>query len=273
MKHTADFQRTLRYSHIGNVSVDTNGGFIDCLGYQEALAILGVATFTGTDPQVDVKWQETVVDPAVPGQPLASGWADIVGAAHQRVESHLANLVASVNVAASQTLTLLLAGVPPNPARMLITLVDTTPSVTQGSVTITGFRYPDDGGEQAVYGANGDVPVTEVVQFTGAATKRTNTVFKSITSAKTGVVAGVAGTLAFTVLGGAGDETIKIGSDNAGKEVPHIGSINLVNRKRFLRAVTTKGGTTPVAEILAGLVLHGSYRPALHLVPREFRVL
>lgn len=271
MKATADFHRTLRYSHIGNVSTDTNGAAIDCLGFQEALAILGVNTFTGTDPQVDVKWQETIEDPASKGNPLASGWGDITGGAFARVESHLANVVASVNLT-NTTLTQLLT-TPPAPARALITVVDTTPSITQGSVTFVGTRYPVNGAEQSFYGANGDVPVTEVVQFTAAATKRTNTIFKTITSIKTGAVAGVAGTVNFSVLGGAGDETIRVGTDNAGKEVPHLGSFNLLNRKRFLRCVTTKGGTTPVAEILVGLVLHGSYRPSLHLVPREFRVL
>ena len=87
--------------------------------------------------------------------------------------------------------TLTLAAQPDSPRNLTVTIVDTTPGVNAGTVTITGTDV-------------NDAALVEVISIAGGAAVYTGaSVFKSITSI---VVAAAA------VLGGAGDETIKVGS-------------------------------------------------------------
>ncbi len=76
------------------------------------------------------------------------------------------------------------------PRRIIITIVDTTPSIVAGTVTLNGFDSKGD-------------PLVEIVSIAGGAGTYTSTkFFSSVTSVVTSVT---------TVLGGAGDETIKVG--------------------------------------------------------------
>jgi len=98
-------------------------------------------------------------------------------------------IVTSVNLTNT---TLTLAGQPDVPRNITITVTDTTPGITAGTVTVTG---QDAGG----------VTVTETLDLSSALTLTGTKIFGKVTSA---AVAGA------TALGGAGDETIKIGWGN-----------------------------------------------------------
>jgi hypothetical protein len=57
-----------------------NGGFVDTQNFHEALVVLDSGALGGTLPTLAVKVQEAPVDPANPGNPLASAWADVPAA-------------------------------------------------------------------------------------------------------------------------------------------------------------------------------------------------
>jgi hypothetical protein len=68
--------------------------------FLEALVVIDVGALGGTTPSLDVKVQETVVDPAVPGSPLAAGWGDITGALFPQfvTATGAKNLVGRINL-------------------------------------------------------------------------------------------------------------------------------------------------------------------------------
>ncbi len=87
--------------------------------------------------------------------------------------------------------TLTLAAQPDSPRALTVTIVDTTPSINAGTVTIAGTDV-------------NNAALSEAVSIAGgAAVYTTAGVFRSVTSI---IVAGA------SVLGGAGDETIKVGT-------------------------------------------------------------
>lgn len=224
-------------------SLTGNGASIDCLGYDEALAVVSYGQLAGTTPSSVVHWEESAD---------GSSWANITGAVHKAALVDDNDIVASVNLTNT---TLTIAAQPANPSRLLITVTDTTPGITAGTVTITGTRPPS-------FNEFEDQEYTEAVTFTAGAAKRTTGVFKTITSIVTS---------GFTVLGGGGDETVKIGSDNS--NLVHEGSINLINRKRYLRAVNTESGSGVSGAVCAGLfLLSASYRPLNRAIAPEFRI-
>lgn len=271
MQGTAHQEAKLALSVAGLMD-DANGGgaHVDRLrdgpGWDEGLAFLAVGQQGGTDPTLDVKWQEADPSASDPTTPDAATWADIAGAAHKQVlfdDNRIVTVVNLTNIAFT------IAAQPANPSRVTIVIVDTTPSIVAGTVLIVGTRHAD-----KEKGELEDQALSEIVDCAaGAGTYRTTGIFKTVASATAGVVAGVAGTVNFTVLGGAGDETIRIGVDNSSAAVPHVGRLLLRDRKRFLRAHRTKGGTTPTGGVAAGLVLlEAHHKPVHQVIPSEFSV-
>jgi len=257
MKGTAQYHHKVAISAAQLISVaDANGQPIDCLGFAEALLQLFVTPLGGTDPVLDVKWQE--------GDTATGSFADITGAAHKQVLLDDNLVVVSVNLTNT---TLTVAAQPANPARLRFVIVDTTPSITAGTIYVTGTRPP-------VAGEVGNQACSDLINCAaGAGTYYTTNIYASVTAIKTGVVAGVTGTVDFTVLGGAGNETIIAGVDNSGPYVPHIGRINLIGRKRFIRAVPVRGGSSPTGGYVASACLcMGAEFPITPVVPNEFSV-
>ena len=84
-----------------------------------------------------------------------------------------------------------IAGQPDVPRNVVLTVVDTTPSITAGTVTVTGV------------GAYGQTLVETFNCASGAGTYTGNCAFARITTIVTS---------GFTVLGGSGDETFKVGA-------------------------------------------------------------
>jgi hypothetical protein len=174
MKGTADFHSKVEISLAKDDPADANGRAIDCFGAHEALPFVVQATLGGTDPTNDVKWAESPDG--------STSWADITGAAHDQILIDDNKVVTVVDLA-NEVLTL--AAQPASPSRLLITIVDTTPSITAGTVYIVGTRPPQQG-EQ------GSQAATEIVDCSGGAgAYRTTTIFDAVTSITNGVVAGV----------------------------------------------------------------------------------
>lgn len=240
MKHTADFWSDMRISILGNASSDNTGNAIDCKGAEEALCFYVQDTMTGSTPTNIVKWQDSLTT-------TSGDFADITSAVHKTATINLASVVAVVNLT---NVALTILAQPTNPSRLIITVVDTTPGIVAGTITIVGYRPP------TLNEGLSPVAVSETISCAaGAGTYRSTYVYTSVTSITTS---------AFSVLGGAGDETIKVGEDNTGYGQVHLGRINLVNRKRYLRAMNTHGGSA-AGIMMAGLVLFGQrYRPAPH---------
>jgi hypothetical protein len=83
----------------------------------------------------------------------------------------------------------------------------------------------------------------------------------------------VDGTVDFATLGGGGDETITVGVDNSGPRIPHVGRLNLRDRKRYIRAVSAKGGSSQTGGFVAFAVLLSNADPPIEqVIPYEFSV-
>lgn len=240
------------------------GAAIDCLGYDEALLELLTGQFAGTaDPTLAVKWQES--DDAVT-------WADITGAAHSGILFDNNLIVTSVNL--TNALTATLAAQPAKPSRIAVVITDTTSGITTGTVYITGTREAN---EQA--GEVGDQAVAELLTYTSAGTSngktlRTTALFKTVTAVKFGLFTDITGTIDFATLGGSGDETVIVGVDNSGPSVPQTGRLNLANRKRYIAAHSTKGGSSPTGSFVAKAILYKKHKlPVVQIVPVNFNVV
>jgi hypothetical protein len=238
------------------------GSAIDCLGYDEALLELIVGQMGGTDPTLAVKWQES--DDGIT-------WSDITGAAHNQVLLDNNLIVTTVNL--TNGLTATLAAQPAKPSRIIVTVTDTTSGITTGTVYITGTREP-------VAGEVGDQVCVELLTYTSAGTSNgksmtTTTVFKTVTAVKFGLFTDIAGTIDFATLGGSGDETVIVGVDNSGVACPHVGRINLINRKRYIAAHSTKAASgSPTAAFTAKAVLFKAHRlPVKQVIAAEFDVV
>jgi hypothetical protein len=240
------------------------GAAIDCLGYDEALLELITGQFGGTaDPTLIVKWQES--DDGVT-------WADITGAVHPTVLFDNNLIVASVNL--TNALTATIAAQPAKPSRIAVVITDTTSSITTGTVYITGTREAN---EQA--GEVGDQAVAELLTYTSSGTSngktlRTTALFKTVTAVKFGLFTDITGTIDFATLGGSGDETVIVGVDNSGPSCPQVGRLNLINRKRYIAAYSTKGGSSPAGTFVAKAVLTKKHKlPVVQVVPISFNVV
>lgn len=246
MKGTADFHSKVEMSLAVSAASNGTGRAIDCLGYDEALAFAGGSLLGGTDPTVDIIWAESDTE--------TGSFVAITNAVHPQLKSNDNDIVTVVNLTNT---TLTIAAQPVKPGRLTILIVDTTPSITAGTVTITGTRAPK-------AGEVGNQTVSEVVSCAaGAGTYRTSTVWITLTSIVTA---------AFATLGGSGDETIKIGSTNLGNALVQEGRINLNNRKRWLQAQSTVGNS-PTGDIFAGLVLMaGGRKPPKRAVGSVFSI-
>lgn len=245
------------------------GNWIDCQGYAEALCFLETGPYTGTLPTMTTKWREASDDPANPGTPLSSTIVDIAGATFGVVTVVPDRIVAVVNLT---NVALTIAAQPANPSRISVTVTDTTPSIVSGTVTIVGTRPPRNFAE--LTGQNplnaGNQPYTESIDFASfvsGTAKLTTGIFATITSVTCSN---------FAVLGGAGDETIKVGVDNSGPQCPQVGRLNLQSRLRYIQAYTTKGGTSPVGATVLGAVLldasGGAKLPVSQVIPALFNI-
>jgi len=246
MKESADQWLKPMCSVAGTLADTTITGIsIDCKDFEEALAYVQTGQFSGTDPVCTVKWQSS---------PNDSDWTDISGAVHDAVKLDPNLIVVSVDLT---NIALTVAAQPTNPARIQAIVTDSTSTITVGTLTIVGTRPP-------VLGEIGNQAITEALTFTEGATKKTNGYFTTVTSVTAS---------AFATLGGSSDETIVVGTENSGPLTPHMGRLNLTQLPRYLRAVATITGTTPVGEVVASLILSGAQDfPVVPVVPSEFSV-
>jgi hypothetical protein len=190
-------------SFIGPVTGgDLNGSEVDRLGYNQVQAFVAC----------DVLPLDGVIDWKVQGSDTSGGtFADVTGAAGDKITVEDDTIVAAVDLT---NIALTIAAQPSSPARLRIEVVDTTPSITQGDVTIVGTDILDNA-------------LTEVVSYTGGAVKITSGVFKTIESITCSD---------FETLGGASDETIEVGPDNS--TGVHVGALDGTQLPRYLRLVT-----------------------------------
>lgn len=115
-----------------------------------------------------------------------------------------------------------IAGYPDTPRNLTVTIVDTTPSITVGTVTVDGF------------GADGAV-ISEVFNCAAGAGVYTGAkIFGNITAVTSAD---------FSVLGGGGDETIKVGVGNLIGLPTNISASSAVKLIYVIDPVT--GGTIP----------------------------
>lgn len=246
MKYTAHRFGRFELSAAQLISVaDANGRTIDCRGYNEALALLAVGDLAGTDPVLDVKWQESADD---------STWADITSGAHKQVLWDNNKVVVSVDLT---NVALTIAAQPANPSRIQAIVTDTTSGITVGTIYIIGTDVED----------NVQTELLTVAAWSSPTTMTGTKVFKTITSVTAGVHADESSSVDFATLGGSSDETIVVGVNNSGKYCPHIGRFDLTKRMRYLRAVPVRGGTTPTGGYSAGLYLMSKqHSPAIQVV-------
>lgn len=245
-------------------AADAQGGLaIDCRGFEEALLFLDCALTGGTTPTMTAKWRES--------DDGSTAWADITSAAHAVVNVTNDKIVSVVNLT---NIAFTIAAQPVSPSYVTVTIVDTTPSITAGTVTIVGTRPPLTYGEKngiAPVASAGSQAVTEAIDCSaGAGTYYTKGIFDSIVSVTAS---------AFTVLGGSGDETIKVGVDNSGVQgsralIPHLIRLDLVRRKRYIQGYTTKSSSgSPLGYVQMGAVLLASKRlETVPLIPVEANV-
>lgn len=246
MKESADKWLKPMNSVAGNLSDTTITGIsIDTKDFEEALAYVQTGQFSGTSPTCTVKWQDSADD---------STFADITGAVHDQVLLDSVSIVAQVDLT---NIAFTIAAQPTNPARLNIIVTDTTSTITVGDLTIIGTRPP-------VRGESGNQAQTVVKAFTAGATVKTDEYWAAITSITASD---------FATLGGSSDELVEVGVENSGPLTPHAGRLNLSHLKRYIRAVATITGTTPVGEVVASLILSGIKDfPVFHTVPSEFSV-
>jgi hypothetical protein len=197
----------------------------------------------------------------------APAWAAIPLAVDFDLEGPAAstiNCVAQVNLTNAA---LTVVGSPPIPSQIDVVIVDTTPSITVGTVTIVGT------------GTDG-AALTEALDCSaGAGTYPTTAYFATVTSFTPSE---------FATLGGGGDETIE-----AGYQAPELyvypytvsnGKENASGWTPVSIPVTTSGVsttslaavtalTTPFSVVAAGDLLHFSYIPATGNAPQTFERL
>lgn len=154
-----------------------------------------------------------VIDWKVQGGDESDGsdQADLTGAVGDTITVEDDTIVAAVNLTNTE---LTIAAQPSTPSRLRVEIVDTTPSITVGDVTITG---KDEKGND----------VSEVIAYTGGAVKTSVLVYSEVTSIVTSD---------FATLGGGGDETIEVGPDNS--TGVHIGRLDGIMAPRYLSIVS-----------------------------------
>lgn len=141
-------------------------------------------------------------------------------------------IVASVNLTNT---TFTLAHQPDVPRNVTIAVTDTTPSITAGTITVTGLDV------------NGST-ITEVLDLSTGLTLTGTKVFASISSA---VSAGA------TTLGGAGDETIIVGVGSVVgysycSTIPGTGAFNIKTSGSSATVTAATSGQSPFARLAAG---------------------
>ncbi len=246
MKESADKWLKPMCSVAGNLSDTTITGIsIDTKDFEEALAYVQTGQFSGTAPTCTVKWQDSADD---------STFADISGAVHDQILIESTSIVAQVDLT---NIAFTIAASPTNPARLQVIVTDTTSTITVGTLTIIGTRPP-------ARGESGNQAQTVVQMYTQGATNKTDEYWVTVTSITASD---------FATLGGSSDELIDVGVEKSGPLTPHAGRLNLTQLKRYIRAVATITGTTPVGEVVASLILSGVRDfPVFHTVPCEFSV-
>jgi len=185
------------------VASDLTGAVVDTRGFEQIQACVAVDQLP-LDGVVD--WKVQSVDDLAGTNPV-----DLTGAAGDTITVTDDTIVAAVDLVNGAQI---VAASPTNPSRLRIEVVDTTPGITVGDVTIEGL---DQDGKA----------LTEVVLFTAGAIKTTVGIFSQVDEITTAN---------FSVLGGASDETIEVGVDNSSGV--HVGRIDGTQAPRFLRLVT-----------------------------------
>jgi hypothetical protein len=148
-----------------------------------------------------------------------STWAAIAGTAFDAFERDDDEIAAAANlVNGTHTIT----NQPLTPSRIILTVVDTTPSITVGQLVVVGTDGYGNALEETV-----DIAAGAGVYFTDG-------FFASITS--------ITGQNLAT-LGGGGDETLEIGVDNTGIVSVLTGRIEGVHAPAYLRIAKATGGS------------------------------
>lgn len=133
-------------------------------------------------------------------------------------------VVSNVNLTNNKT-DYTIAASPDVPRNIQVKVVDTTPSITGGTVVVEGTDI------------NGN-PLKESFAFTKAATKVGSKIFKTVTKVST---------LSFATLGGSGDEKLEVGCG------VKIGLPVYVGEELVKVLEATKGGTSEVANCTVNL--------------------
>jgi hypothetical protein len=242
-------------------SADANGIAVDCLGAREAVLSVRIPGYGGTLPTIDIHWEES-----------ADGvtWADIVGAVHNQIAQIPERIVAAADMG-DKAYTI--AAQPTYPSRLATLVVDANDSTSAHKVTIvgTGWKSINDYLATAYptpansYQANCDaVAISYVFNLATMLKARyiiPGYIWKTVTSATGSNSAGNA----------AGD-TFQLGIDNA-YQIVHQGYLDLTKRKRYIRAVSVKGGAGQLGAMSAEVLLSRGGNlgtPINQAIPVEF---
>lgn len=198
---------------VANNGSETFGPIIDVRGVDEIKAVLAAEGFADGDSSQAVEIQ---------GGSQADGgdMALITGAVFDAIVRDDDGVVTSVDLVNDTAFTL--AADPPTPCRLVITIVDSTPSITAGTIDVTGTDV------------DGNVVSESVDISAGAGVYFTTTVFATVTEVIGRNIA---------TLGGSSDETIEVGWDNSGVEQVHQGRIEGQFAPAFVRFRKPNGGT------------------------------
>lgn len=212
--HSTQHTRSVGGLLVANNASETFGPIVDVRGVDEIKAVLMAEAFGNAEisPAVDIYGGQ---------ESDGSDFAAIAGAAFDLIERDNDGLVTVVNLVNDTAFTL--AADVPSPSRVVVVIVDTTPSITAGTIDVTGTRASD------------GAVVTESIDISaGAGTYVGSVVFSSVTQVIGRNIA---------TLGGSGDETITVGHDNSGVEQVHQGRIEGQFAPAFVRMRKPTGGT------------------------------
>lgn len=211
--HATQNSRSVGSLAVANNASNALGEIVDVRAVDEIKAVLFGDAFADAESSPAVLIQ---------GGALADGsdMADIAGAVFDVIERDDNLIVTVVNLVNDTAFTL--AAQPNSPSRVVIVIVDTTPSITVGTVDVTGTNPAGE-------------TISESVDISAGA----GTYFTALTFATVTEVIG----RNIATLGGGGNETITVGVDNSGIEVLHEGRIEGQFCPAFIRFRKPTGGT------------------------------
>ena len=231
-------------------AADANGTGIDCIGAEEAVLSLVVGGFGGTVPTLDVHWEESADNVT---------FVDIPLAAHSQIIVDPVRIVAAHDI---QDSAYTIAAQPANPSRLVTLVVDANDSTTEHKVAIVGTGWNS---VSSYLSGAAAVPLSYTfVLSTMLKASRIipGYIWKTVTSPTGSASAS-----------NAPGDTFQLGVNNADL-ITHEGYLDLRPRKRYIRAVSVKGGAGQLGAFVAQARL-GRFRtvPVVPAIPLEFAVV